>query len=53
VSSVIFTQAARAELIDAQTWYEDEAGSGRHFRHALDALIERMRDYPGSAQPSK
>jgi hypothetical protein len=46
VYSVIFTQAARAELIDAQIWYEDEAGSGWHFRHAIGALIERMRDNP-------
>jgi hypothetical protein len=30
---VIFTQAARAELIDAQDWYENEAsGLGRCFR---------------------
>ena len=45
--SVIFTQAARAELIEAQDWYEDEAsGLGRRFRQAVDALIERMRDNP-------
>ena len=45
--SVIFTQAARAELIAAQDWYENEAtGSGRRFRQAIDALTERMSDNP-------
>jgi len=45
VYSVIFTQAARAELTDAQDWYEGEAsGLGRRFRQAIDALIERMID---------
>jgi plasmid stabilization system protein ParE len=43
VFTIIFTQAARAELIDAQDWYEREAaGLGRHFREAIDALTERM-----------
>lgn len=41
--SVIFTPAARAELIDAQDWYENEApGLGRLFRVAVDTAIERM-----------
>ena len=45
--SVIFTQAARGELIEAQDWYEGEAtGLGRRFRQAIDALIDRMSDYP-------
>ena len=45
--SVIFTQAARGELIEAQDWYEREArGLGRRFRHAIDALIDRMIDNP-------
>ena len=45
--SVIFTQAARAELIDAQDWYEAEAtGLGRRFRAAIDALTERMSVNP-------
>jgi plasmid stabilization system protein ParE len=45
VYSVIFTQAARAELIEAQDWYEGEAtGLGRRFRQAVDALMERMSD---------
>ena len=45
--SVIFTQAARTELIDAQDWYEGEAtGLGPRFRQAVDAVIERMSDNP-------
>jgi plasmid stabilization system protein ParE len=44
---VIFTPAARAELIDAQDWYEREAtGLGRRFRQASDALVERMSSNP-------
>ena len=40
---LIFTPAARAELIDAQDWYEKEARSlGRRFRAALDALVKRI-----------
>jgi hypothetical protein len=47
VNSVIFTQAARAELIEAQDWYEGKAtGLGRRFRQAIDALIKRMSDSP-------
>jgi plasmid stabilization system protein ParE len=47
VSSIIFTSAAREELIEAQDWYEGEAtGQGRRFRQAIDALIERMSDNP-------
>jgi toxin ParE1/3/4 len=39
VYSVIFTQAARAELTDAQDWYEGEAtGLGRRFRQAIGVL---------------
>jgi plasmid stabilization system protein ParE len=45
--SVIFTQAAREELIEAQDWYEGEAtGLGRRFRQAINALIGRMSDNP-------
>jgi plasmid stabilization system protein ParE len=44
---VIFTQAARDELIGAQDWYEGEAsGLGRRFRQAMDALVGRMSDSP-------
>jgi plasmid stabilization system protein ParE len=47
VHSVIFTQAARGELIAAQDWYEGEAiGLGRRFRQAIHALVERMSDNP-------
>lgn len=45
--SVIFTQAARAESIEARNWYEGEAaGLGRHFRQTVDAPIERIADSP-------
>ncbi len=44
---VIFTRAARAELIEAQDWYEIEVpGLGRRFRAAVDAVIERMNANP-------
>jgi plasmid stabilization system protein ParE len=47
VYSVRFTQAARAELIEAQDWYECEAtGLGRRFRAAIDVLAERMSANP-------
>jgi plasmid stabilization system protein ParE len=47
VYSVIFTGAARSELIEAQDWYEGAAtGLGRRFRQAIDALIGRMSDNP-------
>ena len=44
---IIFTQPARAELIDAQDWYEREAGGlGRRFREAIESLGERMSSSP-------
>jgi plasmid stabilization system protein ParE len=47
VFTVIFTPAARAELIEAQDWYEGEApGLGRRFRQAVEVLAERMRANP-------
>jgi hypothetical protein len=47
VFNVIFTQAARRELIDAQDWYEGEApGLGRRFRLAIDATVERVSTNP-------
>ena len=45
--SVLFTQGLRAELIEAQDWYEGEAsGLGQRFRQAIDAMVARMRDNP-------
>ena len=45
--NLIFTQAARSELIEAQDWYEGEApGLGRRFREAIDAWAERMSANP-------
>jgi len=47
VLTVIFTQTARAELIDAQDWYEREAtGLGRLFREAIGAITERVSANP-------
>ena len=50
VHPVIFTPRARAELIDAQDWYENEApGLGRRFRAAVDAVVQRIsaaRQFP-------
>jgi hypothetical protein len=47
VHPVIFTPRARAELIDAQDWYENGAsGLGRRFRTAVEAVIQRMSADP-------
>jgi len=47
VFTVVFTQAAREELIEAQDWYEGQArGLGRRFRQAIDVLVERMSANP-------
>jgi plasmid stabilization system protein ParE len=47
VHPVIFTQAARGELIEAQDWYEREVtGLGRRFRQAMDATIRRAGQNP-------
>jgi plasmid stabilization system protein ParE len=44
---VISTPAARAELIDAQDWYENEVpGLGRRFRAAVDSAVQRMTANP-------
>ena len=48
-----FTEAARAELIDAQDWYEAEApGLGRRFRTEIDSVVRRMADNPRQFPPS-
>ena len=45
--TVVFNQAARAELIEAQDWYEGEAsGLGRRFRQAIEVLVDRMSENP-------
>jgi len=47
VNPVVFTQAAREELIEAQDWYEHEVtGLGRRFREAIDAIIQRTSQNP-------
>ena len=44
---VIFTRPARAELIEAQDWYENEApGLGRAFLAAVVSVVERMSANP-------
>ena len=44
---VIFTPAAREELIEAHDWYErGVTGLGRRFRQAVDVLVERMSQNP-------
>jgi plasmid stabilization system protein ParE len=47
VHPVIFTLRARAELIDAQDWYENESpGLGRRFCAAVDATVQRISASP-------
>jgi plasmid stabilization system protein ParE len=47
VWSVRFTQAARAESIEAQDWYEAKAsGLGRRFRAEIENVVERMAANP-------
>jgi len=47
VVPVIFTPTARAELIDAQDWYENEVpGLRRRFRTAVDAVVQNMSANP-------
>ena len=44
---VSFTLPARAELIDAQSWYENEvSGLGGHFRAAVGDVVQRMSANP-------
>ena len=44
---IVFTQAARLELIKAQDWYESEAaGLGRRLREAIEVQTERMSANP-------
>jgi plasmid stabilization system protein ParE len=47
VHPIIFTQAASAELTQAQNWYENEVpGLGRRFRQAVDTVIQRINASP-------
>jgi len=44
---IIFTQAARAEIIAAQDWYESQTpGLGARFRGGLDIAIQRIAANP-------
>jgi toxin ParE1/3/4 len=43
----IFTPAARAEILDAQDWYEtQQAGLGLRFRGQLQMVVNRMTENP-------
>jgi hypothetical protein len=45
-----FHAGGRAELIEAQDWYEREAtGLGRRFRQAIDAVVEHGRNRPAAS----
>jgi plasmid stabilization system protein ParE len=47
VFTVVFTPAARTEVIDAQDWYEGQApGLGRRFRAAVDTVTQHMAANP-------
>jgi len=44
---LVFTPAARLEVIEAQDWYEREApGLGAQFRTELDRQVERILANP-------
>lgn len=44
---VVFTPAARAEVIAAQEWYEGEApGLGARFRGEVDFAVQRLSGNP-------
>jgi hypothetical protein len=44
-----FTEAARAELIDAQDLYEAVASDlGHRFRAEINSVVRRMADNPGN-----
>jgi plasmid stabilization system protein ParE len=44
---VIFTPPARAELLDAQDWYEARhPGLGMRFREEVEAAVLRLRENP-------
>jgi plasmid stabilization system protein ParE len=44
---VIFTPSARAELVEAQDWYESKyPGLGTRFREELEATVRRLQENP-------
>ena len=44
---VIFTPAARAELVEAQDWYENRRPDlGARFREEVEAVVLRLRENP-------
>ena len=44
---VIFTQAARVEVIEAEDWYEArQKGLGPHFRDEVAACVLRLQENP-------
>jgi plasmid stabilization system protein ParE len=44
---LIFTPAARSEIIEAQDWYEtQQAGLGVRFRANLDIVVNRLTENP-------
>jgi len=44
---VIFTQAARAELLEAQDWYEaQQTGLGARFRKEVETAVECVQHNP-------
>jgi plasmid stabilization system protein ParE len=47
VWNVVFTQAARQELIDAQDWYESKSpGLGVDLRREVDTVVQRIGAHP-------
>jgi toxin ParE1/3/4 len=49
VTPVIFTEEARADVLEAFRWYEEQRGGlGLVYRAALDAAVERIARAPGS-----
>jgi len=48
---VIFTPAARAELVEAQDWYESRhRGLGVRFREEVEATVLRLQENPHQFQ---
>ena len=44
---VVFTPPARAELVDAQDWYETKhPGLGARFREEVEVTVHRLQENP-------